>query len=39
MDEWPEALAKGEQKHLLDGDRLVLNLGQVGSEAMFLCGW
>ena len=25
----PEVLAKGEQRHLLDGDRLVLNLGQA----------
>lgn len=25
----PKALAKGEQRHLFDGDRLVLNLGQA----------
>lgn len=28
-----EVLAKGEQRHLLDGDRLVLNLGQARAAA------
>jgi len=37
----PEVLAKGEQRHLLDGDRLVLNLGQAWDpqDGMDGMGW
>lgn len=33
-----EVLAKGDQRHLLDGDRLVFNLHQVGSCSLKLQG-
>lgn len=38
MQRCVEVLAKGDQRHLLDGDRLVFNLHQVGSCSLKLQG-